>query len=94
MRAKPVSQQNEYASLRNLGERGVQQGPHKPVEMSAHRPIDGSNTTVHLTGGIKVACNEDITRVGRLTQQSYYDLLETWNKLREGAEAEAEGARW
>jgi len=75
MGAKPVTQQDEYVSLRNAGEQSVQQGPHKPLEMFAHRPIDGSNTTVHLTGGIKVGCNEDITRVGRLTQESYYDLL-------------------
>lgn len=92
--AKPLQQQHEYVCLRNAGEDTVGQGSYPPLEIIAHRPIDGKNTTLHLTGGLKVGCNEDITRVGRLTQDSYYDLQQLWKNMVKDAQTEARGTTW
>lgn len=92
--AKAQQQQHEYACLRNAGDKTAFPGPYEPLEIVAHRPIDGKNTTVHLTGGLKVGCNEDITPVGRLTQDSYYALQTIWNQVVKGAQTEARAAKW
>lgn len=67
---KPDHIKTEYVCVKNAGVEGfVNHGVHPPVEIQAHHPVTDS-TTVHLTGGLRVGCNEDITRVGRLTEKS------------------------
>ncbi|RMY92073.1 hypothetical protein D0862_09563 [Hortaea werneckii] len=46
------------------------------------------DTTIHITGGLRVGCNEDITRVGKLTKQGYFDLLALWKRLSNDAQQE------
>jgi hypothetical protein len=58
----------------------VNQGIYAPVEIRARRPVT-ANTTVHLAGGLRVGCNEDVTSVGRLTRKSYLELVELWEGL-------------
>lgn len=79
----------EYVSLRNKGSKNaVAQGPHKPIEVVCRKkPID-DETVVHIAGGFRVACNEDITFAGRLTQVSHTELCELWQKLSDDAQAE------
>lgn len=86
--ARPQDQQREYVSLRNVGDKFDKQGVHDPLEMKALHDIDGANTTVHLTGGMKVGCNEHITQVGRLTKKSYFELTEIWRNVVKTAQAE------
>jgi hypothetical protein len=83
---KPDHIKHEYVCMKNVGARNfVNHGVHQPVEIQAHHPVTDS-TTVHLTGGLRVGCNEDITRVGRLTEKSYFKLVETWEKVVEEAQ--------
>lgn len=74
--------------MANDGDRGfVNQGIHRPVIIRAHYPVL-PNTTVHLAGGLRVGCNEDVNSVGRLTQDSYYELVGVWSELVNGAKDE------
>jgi len=57
------------------------------VIIQAHHPVL-PNTTVHLTGGVRVRCNEDMHNAGRLTRDSYYELLGVWSELVNGARTE------
>ena len=58
----------------------VNEGMYPPVEVRANRPLLVT-TSVHLTGGLRVGCNEDISAVGRLTKKSYQELVELWDKI-------------
>jgi len=83
---KPDHIKHEYVCMKNVGAQNfVNHGVHSPIEIQAHHPVTDS-TTVHLTGGLRVGCNEDITRVGRLTEKSYFRLVETWEKVVEEAQ--------
>ena len=85
---KPVHLKREYVCMANEGdEEFVNQGLYPPVQVIANRPIMAT-TTVHLTGGLRVGCNEDITGVGRLTRKSYQELVELWDMVVEFARAE------
>jgi hypothetical protein len=46
------------------------------------------NTAVHLTGGQRVGCNEDIFIGGRLTRKTYYELVDVWINIVDTAKAE------
>lgn len=85
---KPQQIKIEYVCMKNAGAEGfVNHGVHPPVEILAHRPLTDS-TTVHVTGGLRVGCNEDITRVGRLTEKSYFRLVAIWKELVGKAQSE------
>jgi len=78
----------EYVCMANDGDEAfVNQGIHPPVIIQAHHPVL-PNTTVHLTGGVRVRCNEDMHNAGRLTRDSYYELLGVWSELVNGARTE------
>lgn len=78
---KPDGLKVEYVCVRNVGAQAfVNHGVHLPVEVTARHPLTDS-TTIQLTGGLRVGCNEDITRVGRLTEKSYFSLVELWEGL-------------
>lgn len=88
LKEKPDHLKDEYVCMANDGEKGfVNQGNYPPVKVQARRPLT-ANTTVHLSGGLRVGCNEDITPVGRLTKQSYFELEELWQKIVDGARKE------
>jgi hypothetical protein len=81
LREKPEYLKKEYVCMANEGDEGfVNQGVYAPVEIKARRPVT-ANTTVHLAGGLRVGCNEDVTSVGRLTRKSYLELVELWEGL-------------
>jgi hypothetical protein len=78
---KPDHIKKEYVCMFNQGDEDfVNQGVYSPVEVIANRPVLAT-TSVHLTGGTRVGCNEDITGVGRLTRKSYQELVELWDKV-------------
>lgn len=88
IREKPDALKTEFVCVCNVGAQGfVNHGVHPVVEIAARRPVDDT-TTVHLSGGLRVGFSEDVTRVGRLTRQSYFDLVEIWKKLVGKAEGE------
>jgi hypothetical protein len=81
LREKPEYLKKEYVCMANEGDASfVNQGIYAPVEIRARRPVT-ANTTVHLAGGLRVGCNEDVTSVGRLTRKSYLELVELWEGL-------------
>ena len=88
LQAKPEHLKKEYVCMANDGDIGfVNQGVHPPVIIQAHhRVLD--NTTVHLTGGVRVGCNELVHSAGRLTRKSYYGLVGVWSELVNGAKTE------
>lgn len=81
LHAKPDVLKKEYVCMRNAGDKVfANEGPHEPIAVKCRRPLTEA-TTVHLTGGIRVGCNEDITAVGRLTEEGYGNLLDLWKAL-------------
>lgn len=88
LKDKPESLKKEYVCMANYGGRKfVNQGKYPPVHVEARHAVN-ANTMVHLTGGLRVGCNEDITSVGRLTRKSYFELVELWEKTVEDAREE------
>ncbi|KAM0719616.1 hypothetical protein Q7P37_003746 [Cladosporium fusiforme] len=89
LRAKPDHLHGEYVCVANEGEEKgfVNQSPHRFVVVSARRRVAAS-TTLHLTGGVRVGCNEDITAAGRLTRDTYFDLVELWQRVVKDASRE------
>ena len=85
---KPAHTKHEYVSMQNVGDQNfANQGMYPPVEVQSRRPMD-PNTTVYITGGVKVACNEDIAHVGRMPRESRNDLLNLWRTLSGNAQRE------
>lgn len=79
--AKPVWLRDEYVCIANEGDENfVNEGSHKIVWVEARRAVKAS-TTLQLTGGIRIGCNEDIALVGRLARESYYYLRELWAEI-------------
>ena len=79
----------EFVCMKNVGDQQfVNQGVYPPVEVQNRRMPMDRNTSVYITGGLKVACNEDIAHVGRMTRRSHADLLSLWKKLSEKAQQE------
>lgn len=79
---------HEYVSVKNVGMPHVNQSKYPAVEVQAYKKPMHEDSTVHLTGGMKVGCNEDITWSGRLTRNSYIHLVGLWGQLNETARAE------
>ena len=80
----------EYVSVSNWDDRDFEnQGMYMPVVADCKRRLD-QDTTIHITGGIKVACNEDIYRCGRISQESHIHLVDLWETLRN----RAKNVRW
>lgn len=81
LKEKPEYLKKEYVCMANEGDKDfVNQGLYPPVRVNARHAVSG-NTTVHLTGGLRVGCNEDISIVGRLTRPTFYALAELWQKM-------------
>ena len=81
---------HEYVAVKNVGDNNfVNAGKYAPVEVKCHKKDLTAETTVWITGGMKVACNEDIAYVGRATRKGYAHLLELWQGLNESALQEA-----
>lgn len=62
-------------------------GKHAPIEFK-HKYSDSSllpETVIHLTGGLSVNWEEDISKVGRLTEEGYENLVELWRDLSDAA---------
>lgn len=89
---KPDFQKREYVTMKNVGDKDfVNDGLYPPVEVrNRTKPMD-PKTVVHITGGMKVNCSEDITMVGRLEVASYRHLVRLWTQLSQ--EAQSEGYR-
>lgn len=89
LKEKPEPLKVEYVCVKNAEAKDfVNHGVHPPVEVMARHPLTAS-TTIQLSGGLRVGCNEDITRVGRLTETSYLRLVKLWRGLT--GEAQSEG---
>jgi hypothetical protein len=85
LKGKPDYLKKEYVCMANDGDEGfVNQGVHTPVIVQAHHEVK-PNTTVHLTGGVRIGCNEWVHSVGRLTQDTYYELVGLWSDIVSGA---------
>ncbi|KAK3641377.1 hypothetical protein LTR56_006887 [Elasticomyces elasticus] len=80
---KPRDQMREYNSTD--GNNFHNQGVHKPVVIEKNKYPLTPATTVALTAGLKVDCQEDIQDVGRLTEESYEHLFTLWLSLSEQA---------
>jgi hypothetical protein len=88
LKEKPEHLKKEYVCMENVGDEGfVNQGPHPPVQVLMNHAVK-PNTTVHLTGGVRVGCNEDIYIGGRMTMKTYYELVDVWSNLVDGAKEE------
>ena len=91
LKNKPNFLKQEYVSMMNLGDAQFEnQGMYPPVIIKCRKWSIDPDTTVHITGGVRIACNEDISRVGRLTQESYCYLVGLWRTLSNEAQKE----RW
>jgi hypothetical protein len=88
LKEKPEHLKKEYVCMANDGDADfVNQGKYPPVRVQANHPLS-ENTTVHLTGGVRVGCNEYMGSVGRLTRKAYYELVAIWSQLVNGAKDE------
>lgn len=77
--------------MKNVGDAGfVNQGQYEPVEVQCRRRPMNAMTSVQLTGGVRVACEEDIQMVGRITEESHAHLVGLWTRMNEVAQSE----RW
>lgn len=79
---------HEYVSVKNAGMPHVNQGIYPRVEVRAYKKPMDEDSTVHISGGLRVGCNEDITWAGRMTKESYMDLVALWQDLSENAQGE------
>ncbi|KAK3112381.1 hypothetical protein LTR53_011399 [Teratosphaeriaceae sp. CCFEE 6253] len=80
---KPEWLQREYVCMTNSTDTDfVNHGIYKPIVIENNRyPMD-PKTTIVLTGGTRVGCNEDIGRgVGRVTRKSCLHLVNLHRKL-------------
>lgn len=79
--AKPTWYHAEYVSLGNEGDQNFKgQGLYDPI-FATHKPTRDPfhpQSAVHLGGGFKVACRANNSYCGRLTEASYYALVQLW----------------
>jgi hypothetical protein len=88
LKEKAEHLKKEYVCMANVGDQlFVNQGPHAYVQAQMNHKVK-PNTTVHLAGGQRVGCNEDIFIGGRLTKKTYYELVEVWSKVVDVAKGE------
>ena len=86
---KPEWLKREYVCMKNSTDASfVNHGLYDPVVIEGNRRPMSDKTTVVITGGSRVGCNEDISSVGRLTQKSYLHLLRLWQNLSKEAQNE------
>lgn len=75
MSSRPSNLRLEYVGVANANDRKYKnEGKYAPVVADCRRKPMHPATSVHLTGGYKVNCKEDINQVGRIDQQSYAHL--------------------
>ncbi|KAK3713079.1 hypothetical protein LTR37_008764 [Vermiconidia calcicola] len=93
--AKPVFLRHEFVSVKNEDhdyhfptEPFQNHGVYEPVEvLTKLKPLDVT-TSVHIAGGVKLDCCEDIKKVGRLTFSGYKRLLKIWQDLSDASQGE------
>lgn len=79
--AKPQYLRHEYVCVANNGDKYfANEGSHKALWIEANKAVSAS-TTLQLTGGMRIGCNEDVVRTGRLTRESYFYLLDLWRRV-------------
>ncbi|PPJ58805.1 hypothetical protein CBER1_10448 [Cercospora berteroae] len=74
----------DYIEVKNVSAESFQQlGSCEPVEMQTYdkKRTMTDSTTIHITGGIKVDPQENISMVGRFTEASHRGLLKLYNEL-------------
>ena len=92
IQSKPAFMRREYAPVKNYDDHEfLNQGVYPPIEVQNRTKPMSAMTSVSLTGGMRVGCNEDISMVGRVTEKSYRDLVKLWQTL--SSEAQSEGWR-
>jgi len=89
--SRPAWLKKEYVAMKNAqhkklypGEPFVNDGVHDEIEVICRHPVK-VQTTIQLTGGVKVDCCGDVNTVGRLTQTGYKRLMALWQKVNEDA---------
>ena len=88
LRKKPEYRLKEYVCVKNVGDDDFEnEGAYKAVEARCHHDLDRS-TTIHITAGLKVDCNENTRHVGRIEKRSYNELVNLWEGLNEQARSD------
>lgn len=81
----PIEVRNEYMDLINEGQPTYERETNlDPLKATLKKPLK-EKTVVHVTGGIKVACNEDISIVRTVVKKSYRQLKAQWDAMRDEA---------
>ncbi|KAI7486499.1 hypothetical protein KC351_g3287 [Hortaea werneckii] len=87
---RPAWLKNEYVGVQDANNFNyINHGDYPPVIIEGNRRPMHEHSTVVLSAGCKVSCNEDILSVGRLTQKSHTHLVALWQELNREAVAEA-----
>ncbi|EGP88079.1 uncharacterized protein MYCGRDRAFT_92771 [Zymoseptoria tritici IPO323] len=88
--AKPVQLRDEYVEITNQGEGASHrtEGVRKVLEAAMVNTLKTKNGVVHITGGFRVSYQDDIAKLGRLTDESRARLTEMWIELNNTAQAE------
>lgn len=90
IQGKPAWLRKEYVSMKNASDRDFRnQGFYDPVAVQMRRKPMNPMTAVHLTGGTRVGCQEDISMIGRMTQEGHRQLVRLWRTLNQAAQEEA-----
>lgn len=77
--AKVENLQKDYVCMKNVDDNDfLNEGAYDPVEIKAYKKPMSPETTVQLTGGMRIMFCEDIAPVGRLTQKSHRHLVALW----------------
>lgn len=82
--ARPEHIQKEYVCMKNVDDVNfVNDGLYPPVEVKARLKPLSPETTIQMTGGMRVSFDEEVANVGRLTQKSYRHLVRLWQGVNE-----------
>ena len=89
--SRPPFLRKEYVAIKNVGDPDQNENPgnYPAIEAQLYNPLH-KMSTVYITGGVKIACCEDIKKCGRLTESGYQQLLALWRDLSKVAQNE----RW
>jgi len=86
IQGKPDYLRQEYVSVQNASDKKFEnQGVHDPIAAKAFTKRFDAVSAVHITGGVRVGCNEDISLCGKLTRRGYTQLVGLFNDSREEA---------
>ncbi|KAK3073721.1 hypothetical protein LTR53_004418 [Teratosphaeriaceae sp. CCFEE 6253] len=89
IQSKPECLRHEYVSVRNVKDTNfVNQGTHAPIAARHRTKPFSPETAVHITGGVKVGCNEDIAFCGRTTKEGYAQLVKLYEEVSRKAKSE------